>query len=143
MAKENIVDSFYRLNMDLTGDATTFTKIPFLQDCAPPKSEKVSDNITATDDQEEVMVVVDFKKNGQIDFEIVYDPAAPTHVKLDEMWEDNSYANFEYEFVKLGRKKTFKAQLMKWEESTDKEKKLRMKGTLTISDLATTTTPIV
>ena len=139
MAKENIVDSFYRLNMDLVGDGTTFTKIPLLQECAPPKSEKTSDNITATDDQEEVMVVVDFKKNGQIDFEIVYDPTDPTHMALDAMWEDNSYADFEYEFVKLTRKKTFTAQLMKWEESTDKEKKLRMKGTLTISDLVTTT----
>lgn len=139
MAKENIVDSFYRLNIDLVGDATTFTKIPLLQECAPPKSEKTSDNITATDDQEEVMVVVDFKKNSQIDFEIVYDPTDPTHMKLDEMWEDNSYADFEYEFVKLTRTKTFTGQLMKWEETTDKEKKLRMKGSLTVSNIITTT----
>ena len=139
MAKENIVDSFYRLNMDLTGDGLTFTKIPLLQECAPPNAEKTSDTITATDDQEEVTVVVDFKKNSQIDFEIVYDPTDPTHMALDAMWATNSYKDFEYEFVKLTRKKTFTAQLMKWEESTDKEKKLRMKGSLTISNLITTT----
>lgn len=139
MANENIVDSFYRLNMDLTGDSTAFTKISLLQDCAPPKSEKTSDTITATDDQEEVTVVVGFKKNAQIDFEIVYDSTDPTHIALDAMWEDDSYADFEYEFVKLARKKTFTAQLMKWEETTDKEKKLRMKGSLTVSNLLTTT----
>ena len=55
------------------------------------------------------------------------------------MWEDNSYADFEYEFVKLTRTKTFTAQLMKWEETTDKEKKLRMKGSLTVSNIITTT----
>ena len=139
MAKKNIVDSFYRLNMDLTGDGTAFTKIPLLQECAPPTSEKTNDTITATDDQEEVTVVVDFKKNSQIDFEIVYDPTDPTHMALDAMWADNSYKDFEYEFVKLTRKKTFTAQLMKWEESTDKEKKLRMKGSLTVSNLIATT----
>lgn len=139
MAKENIVDSFYRLNMDLTGDGLTFTKIPLLQDCAPPKSEKTSDTITSTDDQEEVTVVVDFKKNSQIDFEVVYDPTDPTHMALDTMWATNSYKDFEYEFVKLTRKKTFTGQLVKWEESTDKEKKLRMKGSLTVSKLITTT----
>lgn len=139
MAKENIVDSFYRLNIDLVGDATTFTKIPLLQECAPPTSDKTNDTITATDDQEEVTVVVDFKKNSQIDFEIVYDPTDPTHMKLDEMWADNSYADFEYEFVKLSRTKTFTGQLMKWAETTDKEKKLRMKGTLTVSNIITTT----
>ncbi|AAZ18319.1 hypothetical protein Psyc_0456 [Psychrobacter arcticus 273-4] len=139
MAKENIVDSFYRLNMDLIGDGLTFTKIPLLQECAPPKAEKTSDTITATDDQEEVTVVVDFKKNSQIDFEVVYDPTDPTHMALDAMWATNGYKDFEYEFVKLARKKTFTAQLMKWEESTDKEKKLRMKGSLTISNLITTT----
>ena len=58
---------------------------------------------------------------------------------LDAMWADNSYKDFEYEFVKLTRKKTFTAQLMKWEESTDKEKKLRMKGSLTVSNLIATT----
>ena len=139
MANENIVDSFYRLNIDLVGDGTTFTKITLLQDCAPPTAEKTSDTITSTDDQEEVTVVVDFKKNSQIDFEIVYDPTDPTHQKLDEMWEDNSYAAFEYEFVKLNRTKNFTAQLMKWEEMTDKEKKLRMKGTLTVSNIIPTT----
>lgn len=139
MAKENIVDSFYRLNMDLTGDGLTFTKIPLLQECAPPKSEKTSDTITSTDDQEEVTVVVDFKKNSQIDFEVVYDPTDPTHMALDTMWATNSYKDFEYEFVKLTRKKTFTGQLVKWEESTDKEKKLRMKGSLTVSKLITTT----
>lgn len=139
MANENIVDSFYRLNIDLVGDGTTFAKIPLLQECAPPKSEKTSDTITATDDQEEVTVVVDFKKNSQIDFEVVYDPADPSHMALDEMWEDNSYKDFEYEFVKLSRKKTFTGQLMKWEEATGKEKKLRMKGTLTVSNIITTT----
>lgn len=139
MANENIVDSFYRLNIDLVGDGTTFTKITLLQDCAPPTAEKTSDTITSTDDQEEVTVVVDFKKNSQIDFEIVYDPTDPTHQKLDEIWEDNSYAAFEYEFVKLNRTKNFTAQLMKWEEMTDKEKKLRMKGSLTVSNITTTT----
>ncbi len=139
MANENIVDSFYRLNIDLVGDGTTFTKITLLQDCAPPTAEKTSDTITATDDQEEVTVVVDFKKNSQIDFEIVYDPTDPTHQKLDEMWEDNSYADFEYEFVKLNRTKTFTGQLMKWKEMTDKEKKLRMQGTLTVSNIIATT----
>ncbi|MED6318296.1 MAG: hypothetical protein VYA60_13825 [Pseudomonadota bacterium] len=139
MAKEDIVDSFYRLNIDLDGTGATFTKIPLLLDCAPPTSEKTSDTITATDDQEEVTVVVDFKKNSQIDFEIVYDPTDPTHQKLDEMWEDNSYAAFEYEFVKLNRTKNFTAQLTKWEEMTDKEKKLRMKGSLTVSNITTTT----
>jgi hypothetical protein len=127
------------LNIDLVGDGTTFTKITLLQDCAPPTAEKTSDTITATDDQEEVTVVVDFKKNSQIDFELVYDPTDTTHQKLDEMWEDNSYAAFEYEFVKLNRTKNFTAQLMKWEEMTDKEKKLRMKGSLTVSNITATT----
>ncbi len=139
MAKEDIVDSFYRLNIDLDGTGTTFTKISLLQECAPPTSEKTSDTITATDDQEEVEVVVEFKKNSQIDFEIVYDPTDPTHEKLDEMWDDNSYADFEYEFVKLMRKKSFTAQLMQWKEVTDKEKKLRMQGTLKVSNINTTT----
>ncbi|WP_201571190.1 hypothetical protein [Psychrobacter nivimaris] len=139
MAKEDIVDSFYRLNIDLDGTGTTFTKISLLQECAPPTAEKTSDTITATDDQEEVEVVVDFKKNSQIDFEIVYDPTDPTHQKLDEMWESNSYADFEYEFVKLMRTKAFTGQLMKWKEMTDKEKKLRMQGTLTVSNINATT----
>ena len=139
MAKEDIVDSFYRLNIDLDGTGATFTKISLLQECAPPTSEKTSDTITATDAQEEVEVVVDFKKNSQIDFEIVYDPTDPTHQKLDEMWVDNSYADFEYEFVKLMRKKSFTAQLMQWKEVTDKEKKLRMQGTLKVSGINTTT----
>lgn len=139
MAKEDIVDSFYRLNIDLDGTGTTFTKISLLQECAPPTAEKTSDTITATDDQEEVEVVVDFKKNSQIDFEIVYDPTDPTHQKLDEMWDDNSYADFEYEFVKLMRKKSFTAQLMQWKEVINKEKKLRMQGTLKVSNINTTT----
>lgn len=141
MAKENIVDSFHRLNIDVDGTGTTFTKIPHLQSCEPPMGEKTTDNITATDDQEEVTVIVDFKKNGQIEFEIVYDQTDPTHTKLDQMWVDNSYADFEYELVKINRKKTFTAQLMKWQEAVDKEKKLRMKGTLVISNLNTVTSP--
>lgn len=141
MAKENIVDSFHRLNMDIDGLGTTFTKIPHLQSCEPPLAEKTSDTITATDDQEEVEVLVDFRKNGQIEFEIVYDPIDPTHMALDAMWADNSYSDFEYELVKINRKKTFTAQLIKWQEVVDKEKKLRMKGTLIISKLTTVTSP--
>lgn len=139
MAKENIVDSFYKLNMDVDGTGTTFAKIPHLQNCAPPTAEKTNDTITATDDEEEVVVVVEFKKNSQIEFEVVYDPIDPTHMALDAMWANNGYADFEYEFVKIARKKSFTAQLMKWEEVTDKEKKLRMKGTLVISKLITAT----
>ena len=141
MAKENLVDSFYTLGLDTVGDKTGYKKIPHLQKCAPISQEKVKDEITDTDDTQEEFAIVNFKKNGDVEFEIVYDPKDPTHLKLDQMFEDNSYGHFEYWLVEAKQGKTFDAQLMKWEEVTEtKTQKLRKKGTLTISNVALITT---
>ena len=141
MAKENLVDSFYTLGLDTVGDKIGYKKIPHLQKCAPISREKVKDEITNTDDTQEEFAIVNFKKNGDVDFEIVYDPKDPTHLKLDQMFEDNSYENFEYFLTQAKQGKTFYAQLMKWEEVTEtKTQKLRKKGTLTISNVAPITT---
>ena len=94
------------------GDKTGYKKIPHLQKAAPPKQEKVKDEITDTDDRQEEFAIVDFKKNGDIEFEVVYDPKDPTHLKLDQMFEDNSYGHFEYWLVEAKQGKTFDAQLM-------------------------------
>lgn len=143
MAKENLVDSFYTLGLDTVGDKTGYKKIPHLQKCAPISQEKVKDEITDTDDTEEEFAIVNFKKNGDVEFEIVYDPKDPTHIKLDQMFEDNSYGHFEYFLTQAKQGKTFDAQLMKWEEVTEtKTQKLRKKGTLTISNVTPITTSL-
>lgn len=143
MAKENLVDSFYTLGLDTVGDKIGYKKIPHLQKCAPISREKVKDEITDTDDTQEEFAIVNFKKNGDVDFEIVYDPKDPTHLKLDQMFEDNSYGHFEYFLTQAKQGKTFDAQLMKWEEVTEtKTQKLRKKGTLTISNVALITTSL-
>lgn len=143
MAKENLVDSFYTLGLDTVGDETGYKKIPHLQKCAPISQEKVKDEITDTDDTQEEFAIVNFKKNGDVEFEIVYDPKDPTHLKLDQMFEDNSYGHFEYFLTQAKQGKTFDAQLMKWEEVTEtKTQKLRKKGTLTISNVALITTSL-
>lgn len=141
MAKENLVDSFYTLGLDTVGDKIGYKKIPHLQKCAPISQEKVKDEITDTDDTQEEFAIVNFKKNGDVEFEIVYDPKDPTHLKLDQMFADNSYGHFEYFLTQAKQGKTFDAQLMKWEEVTEtKTQKLRKKGTLTISNVALITT---
>ena len=141
MAKENLVDSFYTLGLDTVGDKIGYKKIPHLQKCAPISQEKVKDEITDTDDTQEEFAIVNFKKNGDVEFEIVYDPKDPTHLKLDQMFADNSYGKFEYFLTQAKQGKTFNAQLMKWEEVTEtKTQKLRKKGTLTISNVALITT---
>nr|WP_313013911.1 hypothetical protein [Moraxella sp. CTOTU48841] len=143
MAKENLVDSFYTLGLDTVGDKTGYKKIPHLQKCAPISQEKVKDEITDTDDTQEEFAIVNFKKNGDVEFEIVYDPKDPTHMKLDKMFEDNSYGYFEYFLTQAKQGKTFDAQLMKWEEVTEtKTQKLRKKGTLTISNVTPITTSL-
>ena len=141
MAKENLVDSFYTLGLDTVGDKIGYKKIPHLQKCAPISREKVKDEITDTDDTQEEFAIVNFKKNGDVEFEIVYDPKDPTHLKLDQMFEDNSYGRFEYFLTQAKQGKTFDAQLMNWEEVTEtKTQKLRKKGTLTVSNVALITT---
>ena len=143
MAKENLVDSFYTLGLDTVGDKTGYKKIPHLQKAAPPKQEKVKDEITDTDDREEEFAIVNFKKNGDIELEVVYDPKDPTHLKLDQMFEDNSNGHFEYWLVEAKQGKSFDAQLMSWEEVTEtKTQKLRKKGTLTISNVTPITTSL-
>lgn len=143
MAKENLVDSFYTLGLDTVGDKTGYKKIPHLQKCAPISQEKVKDEITDTDDTQEEFAIVNFKKNGDVEFEIVYDPKDPTHLKLDQMFNDNSYGHFEYFLTQAKQGKTFDAQLMKWEEVTEtKTQKLRKKGTLTISNVTPITTSL-
>lgn len=143
MAKENLVDSFYTLGLDTAGDKTGYKKIPHLQKCAPISQEKVKDEITDTDDTQEEFAIVNFKKNGDVEFEIVYDPKDPTHLKLDQMFNDNSYGHFEYFLTQAKQGKTFDAQLMKWEEVTEtKTQKLRKKGTLTISNVAPITSSL-
>ena len=143
MAKENLVDSFYTLGLDTVGDKIGYKKIPHLQKCAPISQEKVKDEITDTDDTQEEFAIVNFKKNGDVEFEIVYDPKDPTHLKLDQMFEDNSYGHFEYFLTQAKQGKTFDAQLMKWEEVTEtKTQKLRKKGTLTISNVTPITTSL-
>ena len=143
MAKENLVDSFYTLGLDTVGDKIGYKKIPHLQKCAPISQEKVKDEITDTDDTQEEFAIVNFKKNGDVEFEIVYDPKDPTHLKLDQMFADNSYGHFEYFLTQAKQGKTFDAQLMKWEEVTEtKTQKLRKKGTLTISNVALITTSL-
>ena len=114
-----------------------------MQKAAPPKQEKVKDEITDTDDRQEEYAIVNFKKNGDIELEVVYDPKDPTHLKLDKMFEDNSYWHFEYWLVEAKQGKTFDAQLMSWEEVTEtKTQKLRKKGTLTISNVTPITTSL-
>ena len=141
MAKENLVDSFYTLGLDTVGDKIGYKKIPHLQKCAPISQEKVKDEITDTDDTQEEFAIVNFKKNGDVEFEIVYDPKDPTHLKLDQMFVDNSYGRFEYFLTQAKQGKTFDAQLMKWDEVTEtKTQKLRKKGTLTISNVTPITT---
>ena len=141
MAKENLVDSFYTLGLDTVGDKIGYKKIPHLLKAAPPTQEKVKDEITNTDDRQEEFAIVNFKKNGDIEFEVVYDPKDPTHLKLDQMFKDNSYGNFEYWLVEAKQGKTFNAQLMSWDEVTEtKTQKLRKKGTLTISNVTPITT---
>lgn len=141
MAKENLVDSFYTLGLDTVGDKVAYKKIPHLQKCAPISQEKVKDEITDTDDTQEEFAIVNFKKNGDVEFEIVYDPKDPTHLKLDQMFADNSYGNFEYWLIGAKQGKTFNAQLMSWEDVTEtKTQKLRKKGTLTISNVTPITT---
>ena len=141
MAKENLVDSFYTLGLDTVGDKIGYKKIPHLQKAAVPIQEKVKDDITSTDDRQEEFAIVNFKKNGDIEFEVVYDSKDPTHLKLDQMFKDNSYGNFEYWLVDAKQGKTFGAQLMSWEEVTEtKTQKLRKKGTLTLSNVALITT---
>lgn len=143
MAKENLVDSFYTLGLDTAGDKTGYKKIPHLQKAAPPKQEKVKDEITDTDSRQEEYAIIDFKKNGDIELEVVYDPKDLIHLKLDQMFEDNSYGHFEYWLVEAKQGKTFDAQLMSWEEVTEtKTQKLRKKGTLTISNVAPITTSL-
>lgn len=143
MAKENLVDSFYTLGLDTVGDKTGYKKIPHLQKCAPISQEKVKDEITDTDDTQEEFAIVNFKKNGDVEFEVVYDPKDPTHLKLDQMFNDNSYGHFEYFLTQAKQGKTFDAQLMKWEEVTEtKTQKLRKKGTLTISNVAAITSSL-
>lgn len=143
MAKENLVDSFYTLGLDTVGDKIGYKKIPHLQKCAPISQEKVKDEITETDDTQEEFAIVNFKKNGDVEFEIVYDPKDPIHLKLDQMFNDNSYGRFEYFLTQAKQGKTFDAQLMSWEEVTEtKTQKLRKKGTLTISNVTPITTSL-
>ena len=112
-----------------------------MQKAAPPTQEKVKDEITDTNNRQEEFAIVNFKKNGDIEFEVVYDPKDPTHLKLDQMFKDNSYGHFEYWLVEAKQGKTFDAQLMSWEEVTEtKTQKLRKKGTLTISNVTPITT---
>ena len=90
MAKENLVDSFYTLGLDTVGDKIGYKQIPHLQKAAPPTQEKVKDEITDTNSRQEEYAIVNFKKNGDIEFEVVYDSKDPTHLKLDQMFKDNS-----------------------------------------------------
>lgn len=133
MAKENLVDSYVRLSLDVAGDGQ-YVKIPHLQkDLTIPAKEKVEDDITASDDTEEVKAMVNFTKNSNMEFTVVYDKEDATHRKLDTIFDDNSYGKFKLEFVNAGYGFTFEGQLMSWsEEVSPGEKKLRKKGTLSV-----------
>lgn len=134
MAVENLVDAYYTLSVST--DSTTFNKIKHLQMCEPPVSEKMLDEVTATDDKRTVKAVVDFAEDSEIEFEYVLDPTDAQHTALQTAYDANTELTWQFKFVNASAlSREFKGMISKLTpETDDTKKKIRMKGTITITN---------
>lgn len=133
MAVENLVDGFYALYVSEAG--TDFTKVSHLQKATPPSDEKVLDDVTATDDKRTVKAVVDFKENGEIEFEYVLDPQDAGQKLIQKAFDGNKELTFAIKYVNLpAESKKFKGLVGELTtDNDDPKKKLRKKGKITIT----------
>ena len=130
MAVETVANSQFVLNVSID-NGTTFKKIPHLQQSDVPNNERLTDDITATDDVSEVIVPVNFTKNGEIEFEYVLDPTDAVHTSLQTLYDTNGTAIWQLKYADPKVKGyEFKGMLKKLSEQADKTKKLRVKATL-------------
>lgn len=139
MAVENLVDAYYTLNVSEAG--TTFAKTKHLLSCEPPTSEKTLDNVTATDDKRTVKAVVDFTEDSEIDFEFALDPDNTEHLLIQAAYADNTELTWQFKFTNAPTlSREFKGMVSKLTPQTDDtKKKIRMMGTITITNEPTET----
>lgn len=135
MSVENLVDSIYRLFVKTAVGTPSFTKLPHLIKCEPPVQDPVLDDVTASDDRRTVKVAVNFTEDSEVEFEYVLDATNPVHMAIQDAYEKRTELEFKYVYVtapKLSR--SFKAMVVKLTpDAEDKKKKIRMKGTLSIT----------
>lgn len=133
MAIENLIDSYYTLSVGTESESVA--KVPHLQKCDPPTSEKYLDEVTATDDRRTVKAVVDFAESSEIEFEYVLDTKAETHTQIQTAYDAGTDLTWQFTFVnapKLSRE--FTGMVSKLTPSTeDTKQKVRMTGTITIT----------
>lgn len=139
MAVENLVDSFYRLLV--SSDGLAFSKVNHLQKCEPPTSEKVLDDVTATDDNRTVKAVVNFTEDSEIEFEFVLDPTDEQHLLIQSAYDENTELHWQYKLMQASTlSRQFKGMVSKLTPNTDdNKKKVRMTGTITITSDPTKT----
>ena len=148
MSVENLVDSIYRLFVKTADEAPSYTKLPHLLKCEPPVEDPVLDDVTATDDRRTVKVPVDFTEDSEIEFEYVLDATNPVHMAIQDAFDNRTELDFKYVYVTAPKmSRGFKAMVVKLTpDAEDKKKKMRMKGTLSITSDPTvleTSDPVV
>lgn len=134
MAVANLADGFYSLHVKTTPSGQ-FAKIDHLQKCDPPTEEKVRDEVTATDDTQKIEVTVNFKEFSEIEFEYVLDSKNATHTALQKAYDDDAEVEFQFKFTHVpSENRQFKGKISKLTvDGDDPKKKLRKKGTITIT----------
>lgn len=130
---ENLVDSFYTLHVST--DGAQFNKIPHLTSCSAPSEAKVLDDVTATDDNRTVNAPVNFRENGELDFEYVLNPDDETHQALQTAFDEGKELTFQIKYTKAqSESRQFKAIIAELTTNhEDTKKKLRKTGKLTIT----------
>lgn len=133
MAIANLVDSFYKLS--ISTDGTKFNKIEHLQKCDVPSEEQVLDEVTSTEDHRTVKARVNFKEDGEVEFEYVLDPQDETHRMIQTTFDTGAEATFKLEFINVpSESRQFKGIIAKLTTNAeDTKKKIRKSGTITIT----------
>lgn len=135
MSVENTKDSFYQLFVSANNESGSYKKIERLTSCGVPSDAKVLDDVTATDDRRQVNAVVDFKENGEIEFEYVLIPDDAVHQQLQTAFDSAKELYFQIKFIEAtGESRQFKGIISELTtDAEDTKKKLRKKGKISIT----------
>ncbi|MDO4895016.1 hypothetical protein [Moraxella sp.] len=117
-----------------TDNGGSFAKVLGLIKMDMPSTEKVTDDVTRTDDTSPRKETVDFTEGGDVEFEMTLDPDDPVHIALEAAKESKNFIKSQVHFKDTRVKGfEFECQVSKFHyDPSDPKQKMRVSGKLAL-----------
>lgn len=133
-----LVNTQYTWDISENGGVDTFAQVKFLNSMDMPKAVKSVVDVTPTDANSTVNVVVDFAETSEIPFTLYYMPTDPQHIQLKTAYNTGAVLKNKIKFVDApGEGFAFDGMIKEFNLVAEQKDMLKVEGVVVISGAVT------